>query len=66
MMSMDVDIERVLFDRDAIARRVESMGKQIAADLDKLTDRPGEIVLIPILTARRITGSIPAFDRIGF
>lgn len=51
------DIDRVLIDRDTIARRVHELGEQIAADLladlraeGSPDDAAGRIVLIPILT----------------
>jgi hypoxanthine phosphoribosyltransferase len=57
---MERDVARILIDRDRIARRVEQMGTQIAADLradlerhghlDAAGDAADRIVLIPILT----------------
>jgi hypoxanthine phosphoribosyltransferase len=54
---MERDLDRVLIDRHTIARRVEAMGAQIAADLTTELGGPeaaalssGRIVFIPILT----------------
>ena len=43
------DIDRILIDRDRIARRVEEMAAQIRRDLEDLSDE-FEIILVPILT----------------
>lgn len=43
------DIERVLIDRDLIARRITELGQEIGRDLDEKIDTT-EIVLVPILT----------------
>ncbi len=51
------DIQRVLIDQGTIAARVRAMGQELATDLDRDLreqvqngDKPGQIVLIPILT----------------
>lgn len=46
---MTNDLERILIDREAIARRIEELAAQISADLDN-ADHPGEVTLVPILT----------------
>ncbi|MEX1017776.1 MAG: hypoxanthine phosphoribosyltransferase [Phycisphaeraceae bacterium] len=53
---MQRDIERVLIDRDAIARRVRELGQQIAADLREPASggEPVEITLVPVLTGSLI------------
>ncbi|MDY7108111.1 MAG: hypoxanthine phosphoribosyltransferase [Planctomycetota bacterium] len=43
------DIDRILIDRERIARRVEEMAVQIRSDLEDLSDE-FEIILVPILT----------------
>lgn len=49
LAAMEGDIERILIDRAAIARRVAEMGTQIASDLeiDSGSDR---LVVVPVLT----------------
>lgn len=47
---MHTDIEKILFDRNAIAERIEQLGREIARDLDIATNHTDEIVLVPILT----------------
>jgi len=47
---MKKDIDRVLLSKETIAKRVEEMGQQIAADLKAVSDKPAEVVLVPILT----------------
>jgi len=47
---MHTDIDKILFNRNAIAERVEQLGRQITRDLDTATDHTDEIVLVPILT----------------
>lgn len=49
LAAMEGDIERILIDRAAIARRVAEMGAQIATDLeiDSGSDR---LVVVPVLT----------------
>jgi len=43
------DIDRILIDGEAIARRVAQLGQQIAGDLGRLAST-GEILLVPVLT----------------
>jgi hypoxanthine phosphoribosyltransferase len=43
------DIEKILIDRAAIARRVAELGAEIGRDLDDLHPQ-GEIILVPVLT----------------
>lgn len=54
---MQADIDRVVIDRGQIARRVEAMARELAADLEHdlratghAPDESGQIVLVPILT----------------
>jgi hypoxanthine phosphoribosyltransferase len=46
---VDRDIERILIDRHAIARRIAELADEIRRDLDVLGE-DGEIVLVPVLT----------------
>jgi hypoxanthine phosphoribosyltransferase len=46
---VESDLEKVLIPRERIARRVAEMGRQIAADLARLSG-DGEVVLVPIMT----------------
>lgn len=48
-----LDVERVLIGQDAIARRIEELGREIRRDLDVLQEEI-EIVLVPILTGAMI------------
>jgi hypoxanthine phosphoribosyltransferase len=43
------DIDKVLIDRDRIARRVRELGQEISDDLARLGD-DAEVMLVPILT----------------
>lgn len=43
------DLQRILIDRHAIARRVEELANEISRDLTEL-DHDGEVTLVPILT----------------
>lgn len=47
---MQKDIEKVLFYREQIAARVAELGREITADLERLSDDLPEVVLVPILT----------------
>ncbi|MEM6459746.1 MAG: hypoxanthine phosphoribosyltransferase [Planctomycetota bacterium] len=46
---MRSDLQRILVDADAIARRVDELARQITDDLDRL-DHGGRVTLVPILT----------------
>lgn len=46
---MEGDIERILIDRTAIARRVAEMGAQIASDLE-LDTGADRLVVVPVMT----------------
>ncbi len=46
---MQADLDKILFDRDRIARRVSELAREISRDLDELP-QDGEIVLVSILT----------------
>ena len=46
---MQADLDKILFDRERIARRVSELAKEISRDLDELP-KDGEIVLVSILT----------------
>lgn len=50
MMTMQRDIEKVLYDREQIAARVRALGAQIARDLESDQIHSDEIILVPILT----------------
>ena len=47
------DIDRILIDRERIARRVEELAEEIRRDLDPVSGE-AEIVLVPILTGSMI------------
>jgi len=47
---MHSDIDKILYDRNTIAKRVTSLGQEIARDLEAATDHSDEIILVPILT----------------
>jgi hypoxanthine phosphoribosyltransferase len=47
---MQQDVQRVLVDRDAIARRVQALGEEITRDLERDGLGGKEITLVPILT----------------
>ncbi|MEO1235691.1 MAG: hypoxanthine phosphoribosyltransferase [Planctomycetota bacterium] len=46
---MRADLERILLNRDAIARRVEALAEEITADL-AASDHDGQVTLVPVLT----------------
>jgi hypoxanthine phosphoribosyltransferase len=48
-MHVERDIDRILIDRDAIAKRIAELADEIRRDLDGL-DGDGEIVIVPVLT----------------
>lgn len=46
---MEQDLERILITRDAIARRIEELGREVSTDLSALDDG-AEVVLVAVLT----------------
>ncbi|MHC4910552.1 MAG: hypoxanthine phosphoribosyltransferase [Planctomycetota bacterium] len=48
------DIDRILIERDRIARRVQTLAEEIEHDLDLFCDDEAEIIIVPVLTGAMV------------